>query len=270
MDALKMQSQPEPGVGTHLPFHRQPVYQTNSVVCASLMYHTVVAYRICYTMRRRVMNATFKKSSSTCTCEYASTLECSVRFIEVYYNRSHSKSYLSPPYTIYKNPTIINSTLPPSPSAMPGAASPAAPARPTRRPCTAPTSSGPAPSTARPSPGCSPRPSTRPTRPGSPTPAGSGAWPPNWSPVPGRNGPGRRLGQDHPRHPGAAPHQPRPGPEPELPNHPKRREISPLNPGTALRRTSVTAGHRVLSLAHKGLPTELPVSYRQNCIGDRF
>ena len=28
------------------------------------------------------------------------------------------------------------------------------------------------------------------------------------------------------------------------PNHPKRREISPLNPGTALRRTPVTAGHQ--------------------------
>ena len=37
------------------------------------------------------------------------------------------------------------------------------------------------------------------------------------SPVPGRNGQSRRLGQDHPRHPGAAPHPPRPRPEPELP-----------------------------------------------------
>ena len=37
------------------------------------------------------------------------------------------------------------------------------------------------------------------------------------SPVPGRNGQGRRLGQDHPRHPGAAPHPPRPRPQPELP-----------------------------------------------------
>ena len=40
-----------------------------------------------------------------------------------------------------------------------------------------------------------------------------------------------------------------PGPAPSAartrttPNHPKRREISPLTPGTALRRTPVTAGH---------------------------
>ena len=37
------------------------------------------------------------------------------------------------------------------------------------------------------------------------------------APVPGRNGQSGRLGQDHPRHPGAAPHPPRPRPEPELP-----------------------------------------------------
>ena len=48
----------------------------------------------------------------------------------------------------------------------------------------------------------------------------------------------------------------RPAPAPSAartrttPNHPKRREISPLNPGTALRRTHVATGHRVLSLAH--------------------
>ena len=36
-------------------------------------------------------------------------------------------------------------------------------------------------------------------------------------PVPGRNGQGRRLGHDHPRHSGAAPHPPRPRPEPQLP-----------------------------------------------------
>ena len=58
------------------------------------------------------------------------------------------------------------------------------------------------------------------------------------------NGQGRRLGHDHPRHPGARPAPAPSGPEPELPhNHPKRREISPLNAGTASRRTSVTAGH---------------------------
>ena len=34
------------------------------------------------------------------------------------------------------------------------------------------------------------------------------------------------------------------------PNHPKRREISPLNPGPALHRNPVTAGPRVLSLTH--------------------
>ena len=33
------------------------------------------------------------------------------------------------------------------------------------------------------------------------------------------------------------------GPNPDYPNHPKRREISPPNPGTAIRRTSVTPGH---------------------------
>ena len=70
-------------------------------------------------------------------------------------------------------PDRLHACPAPSPSTAPGAASPAAPARPTRRPCTAPTSSGPAPSTARPSPGCCPRPSTRPTRPGSPAPGGS-------------------------------------------------------------------------------------------------
>ena len=31
------------------------------------------------------------------------------------------------------------------------------------------------------------------------------------SPVPGGNGPGRRLGHDHPRHAGTRPHQARPG-----------------------------------------------------------
>ena len=34
------------------------------------------------------------------------------------------------------------------------------------------------------------------------------------SPVPGRNGPGRRLGHDHPGHAGPAPDQARPGPKP--------------------------------------------------------
>jgi hypothetical protein len=49
----------------------------------------------------------------------------------------------------------------------------------------------------------------------------------------------------------------RPAPAPSAartrttPNHPKRREISPPNPGPAPRRTYVTAGHIVLSLAHR-------------------
>ena len=49
----------------------------------------------------------------------------------------------------------------------------------------------------------------------------------------------------------AAPHQARPGPEPDSPYHPKRREISPLNAGTAHRRTHVAQVSRVLSLAHE-------------------
>ena len=56
------------------------------------------------------------------------------------------------------------------------------------------------------------------------------------------------------------------GPNPNYPNHPKRREISPLNPGTAFRRTPVTAGHqssvvgppRVTDRTAGVVPTELP------------
>jgi Family of unknown function (DUF6788) len=50
------------------------------------------------------------------------------------------------------------------------------------------------------------------------------------------------------RSPPAPRHRPAPAPSAALtrttPNHPKRREISPLNPGTALRGTSITAGHQ--------------------------
>ena len=147
----------------------------------------------------------------------------------------------------------------PSPSAAPGAASPAAPARPTRPPCTAPRSSGPAPSTARPSPGPSPPPSTRPTHPGSPTPAGSAPWPPNCRPCPWRKWPGPKAG---PRSPPAPRRRPAPAPSAAptrtTPNHPKRREISPLNPGTALPRTPVTAGHQSCVVGPPGSRAAMP------------
>ena len=54
------------------------------------------------------------------------------------------------------------------------------------------------------------------------------------------------------------------------PSHAPSREISPLSAGSAHRKPAKTTGQRVLSVAHRGLPTELPVSYRQNCFGDRF
>ena len=69
------------------------------------------------------------------------------------------------------------------------------------------------------------------------------------SPVPAGNGPGRTLDQDHPRNAGTAPGPGQSGAR-TSPKHLKRRETSPLNPGTALRGTPVTAGPRVLSLAH--------------------
>ena len=53
-------------------------------------------------------------------------------------------------------------------------------------------------------------------------------------------------------------------------HHTPSREISPLNAGSAHRKPAKTTGQRVLSVAHSGLPTELPVSYRQNCGGDLF
>ena len=62
-------------------------------------------------------------------------------------------------------------------------------------------------------------------------------------PVPGRKWPEPKAG---PRSPLAPRRRPAPAPSAArtrtTPNHLKRREISPLNPGTALRRTSVTAG----------------------------
>ena len=64
------------------------------------------------------------------------------------------------------------------------------------------------------------------------------------SPVPGRNGQSRRLGHDHPRHPGAAPHPPRPRPEPELPQTTQNAGRSArLTREQPSRRTSLTAGH---------------------------
>ena len=59
------------------------------------------------------------------------------------------------------------------------------------------------------------------------------------SAVPARKWPGPKAG---PRSPPAPRPRPAPAPpavpNPTTPNHPKRREISPLNPGTAPRRTS--------------------------------
>ena len=79
---------------------------------------------------------------------------------------------------------------------------------------------------------------------GPPAPGASARWPPNCRPCPWPKWPGPKAG---PRSPPAPPRRPAPAPSAArtrtTPNHPKRREISPLNPGTALRRTSVTAGH---------------------------
>ncbi len=54
-------------------------------------------------------------------------------------------------------------------------------------------------------------------------------------PSPCRRWPGRRLGQDHPRQHGAGPHPSSCRPR-NNPKHPKRREISPLNAGSAPRK----------------------------------
>ena len=67
------------------------------------------------------------------------------------------------------------------------------------------------------------------------------------------NGQGRRLGHDHPGHARPRPAPSSPGSR-TTPKHPKHREISPLNPGTAHRQRHITPGQRVLSLARVAKP----------------
>ena len=54
----------------------------------------------------------------------------------------------------------------------------------------------------------------------------------------------------------------------ETPEPTKHREISPPNPGTAPRQQPVTQVSEFCRWPTQRLPTELPVSYRQNCGGD--
>ena len=134
-----------------------------------------------------------------------------------------------------------------SPTAPPAASAPDATATPTPRNCTAPTRPGPAKSAAGPSPGPSPPKTPNGSAPTSTPTATCASSSPNSKPSPSSS----------PGSPGPCTH-----------SHPPSREISPLNAGSAHPKPAKTTGQRVLSLAHCGLPTELPVWYRQNCFGD--
>ena len=115
--------------------------------------------------------------------------------------------------------------------------------------CTAPTPPGPAKPAPAPSPRPSPPKKPNGSAPTSPPTAACASSSPNSKPSPSNS----------PR----SPHHHRP-------SHAPNWEMSPLNPGPAPQNPAEHAGQRVLSVAHQGLPTELPVLCRQNCVGDLF